>query len=111
METDFLEFAKEKLYVGGSLNPLRERGSRYMPVRYLKTERFVWIVLRHRPSLGYYFSGRRSPLQGEGQQFKSAILHQPTGRRNLLKEETDFRRSVDAQDGHHGECEVRVLGD
>ena len=33
METDFLEFAKEKLYVGGSLNPLRERGSRYMPVR------------------------------------------------------------------------------
>lgn len=28
MKTDFLEFAKEKLYVGGSLNPLRERGSR-----------------------------------------------------------------------------------
>jgi hypothetical protein len=24
METDFLEFTKEKLYVGGSLNPLRE---------------------------------------------------------------------------------------
>ena len=56
METDFLEFTKEKLYVGGSLNPLRERGSRYMPVRYLKTERFVRIVLRHRPSLGHYFS-------------------------------------------------------
>lgn len=97
MKTDFLEFAIEKLYVGGSLNPLRERGSRYMPVRYLKTERFVWIVLWHRPSLGYYFSGRRSPLQGEGQQFKSAILHQPTGRRNLLKEETDFRHETNTR--------------
>ena len=67
------------------------------PDRHLKTERFVWIVLRHRPSLGYYFSGRRSPLQGEGQQFKSAILHQPTDRRNLLKEETNFRHEANTR--------------
>ena len=33
-------------------------------------------------------------MQGEGQQFKSAILHQPTDRRNLLKEETNFRHGI-----------------
>ena len=36
-------------------------------------------------------------MQGEGQQFKSAILHQPTDRRNLLKEETDFRHETNTR--------------
>lgn len=49
------------------------------------------------PVWGIISVGRISPLQGEGQEFESPMLHQPTGRRNLLKEETDFRHETNTR--------------
>lgn len=97
MMPDFLEFAKEKLYVGIILCVNEGAG---MPARRLKTGRFLGLCYGIVLVWGSNSVVRMPHLQCGSRELESLLLHQPTDRRNLLKEETNFRHGLSTQIGH-----------
>ena len=71
-----------------------------MSARHLKTGRFLGLCYGIVLVWGSNSVVRMPHLQCGSQELEPLLLHQPTDRRNLLKEETDFRHGLSTQIGH-----------